>query len=168
MSREVRTLDSGKGYFLLDLYRRKGEKKIFFVRGMTWFYIWPLAAVSTVILHSSSDDGVQRTLVIYLSHTSSGAETPFYTPKVRGITFVHEWIPASGSGVSTPECIRPVMALDESEAAQQAISSSLWSLASLVLVFVLVPWVAWEATRLGFSRAVKTSLANQEGQCRRT
>lgn len=45
------------------------------------------------------DGGVQRTLVIYLPHASSGAEMPFYHPKVRGVAFLHEWTPASGSGV---------------------------------------------------------------------
>lgn len=45
------------------------------------------------------DGGVQRTLVIYLPHASSGAKMPFYHPKVRGVAFLHEWTPASGSGV---------------------------------------------------------------------
>lgn len=44
------------------------------------------------------DGGVQRTLVIYLPHASSGEEMPFYHPKVRGVAFLHEWTPASGSG----------------------------------------------------------------------
>ncbi|KAK1826531.1 hypothetical protein QBC39DRAFT_21058 [Podospora conica] len=44
------------------------------------------------------DDGVHRTLVLYLPHVSSGAEMPFYHPKVRGVAFLHEWTPATGSG----------------------------------------------------------------------
>ncbi|RDL40984.1 uncharacterized protein BP5553_00963 [Venustampulla echinocandica] len=45
------------------------------------------------------DSGEIESLVIYLPHISSAAETPFYHPAVRGIAFLHKYNPASKEGI---------------------------------------------------------------------
>ncbi|KAF5022305.1 hypothetical protein F66182_5634 [Fusarium sp. NRRL 66182] len=39
-----------------------------------------------------------RSLVVYIPHTSSVAEMPFYHPKVKGISQLHEWDAATNTG----------------------------------------------------------------------
>ncbi|CAK7218873.1 tRNA(Ser) Um(44) 2'-O-methyltransferase [Sporothrix bragantina] len=41
---------------------------------------------------------VERSLVIYLPHTTGPADVPFYHPKVQGVGFLHEWRPMVGRG----------------------------------------------------------------------
>ena len=53
----------------------------------------------TCTFHQSADaDGSVKSLVIYIPHTSSPEEMPFYHPKVRGIAHYHEWDPSTSSG----------------------------------------------------------------------
>ncbi|KAK1758410.1 hypothetical protein QBC47DRAFT_139817 [Echria macrotheca] len=44
------------------------------------------------------DEGIERTLVVYLPHVGSQSEMPFYHPVVRGIAFLHEWNAAESVG----------------------------------------------------------------------
>ena len=43
----------------------------------------------TCLLYEQTTESQARSLVIYLPHISSGAESPFYHPAVRGIGFLH-------------------------------------------------------------------------------
>ena len=43
-------------------------------------------------------DSVQRSLVVYLPHTTSPVDVPFYHPKVQGVGFLHDWQPLAGTG----------------------------------------------------------------------
>jgi len=44
------------------------------------------------------DDGVERSLVVYLPHVASEEEMPYYHPKVQGIAYLHEWNAAESRG----------------------------------------------------------------------
>ncbi|KAK0633673.1 hypothetical protein B0T14DRAFT_395403, partial [Immersiella caudata] len=46
--------------------------------------------VQSVREDGHDDDGIERTLIVYIPHVSE-AEMPFYHPKVQGIAFLHEW-----------------------------------------------------------------------------
>ncbi|KAH7200258.1 hypothetical protein DER44DRAFT_672068 [Fusarium oxysporum] len=41
---------------------------------------------------------LSRSLVVYIPHTSSAADLPFYHPKVKGISQLHEWDVATNTG----------------------------------------------------------------------
>ncbi|KAG5994376.1 hypothetical protein E4U54_003121 [Claviceps lovelessii] len=47
--------------------------------------------------HDAQDNQI-TTLVIYLPHTCSLQDLPFYHPKVRGIAHLHQWNPLSSTG----------------------------------------------------------------------
>ncbi|RSL64433.1 tRNA (uracil-O(2)-)-methyltransferase [Fusarium sp. AF-6] len=47
---------------------------------------------------SPEGEGLTRSLTIYLPHTASAAELPYYHPKVRGVGQLHEWDPATNTG----------------------------------------------------------------------
>jgi tRNASer (uridine44-2'-O)-methyltransferase len=49
-------------------------------------------------LESDRKAGLMRSLVLYMPHTSSAAELPFYHPKVKGICQLHEWDEATKTG----------------------------------------------------------------------
>ncbi|KAJ4314693.1 tRNA(Ser) Um(44) 2'-O-methyltransferase [Fusarium piperis] len=45
-----------------------------------------------------SEQGLIRSLTVYLPHVTSAADMPFYHPKVRGVGQLHEWDPATNTG----------------------------------------------------------------------
>lgn len=44
-----------------------------------------------VFYQGTTSQGVQRYLIIYLPHSKSESDIPFYHPTVRGIAFLHDW-----------------------------------------------------------------------------
>lgn len=53
----------------------------------------------TCTFHRSQDeDGLVRTLIIYVPHVDSPEEMPFYHPEVQALAHLHRWDPSSGSG----------------------------------------------------------------------
>lgn len=58
-----------------------------------------------VFYHGSTPQGLQRSLIIYLPHSKSESEIPYYHPAVRGIAFLHDWDPGHSRGtVSISYC----------------------------------------------------------------
>jgi tRNASer (uridine44-2'-O)-methyltransferase len=54
----------------------------------------------TCLLYDRIEDtGEVRSLVIYLPHISSPADSPFYHPAVHGIAFMHTFLPSSQQGI---------------------------------------------------------------------
>ncbi|KAJ4259650.1 tRNA(Ser) Um(44) 2'-O-methyltransferase [Fusarium torreyae] len=47
---------------------------------------------------SDGEAELRKSLVVYIPHASSAAELPFYHPKVRGISQLHEWDEATNTG----------------------------------------------------------------------
>ncbi|CAK7235157.1 tRNA(Ser) Um(44) 2'-O-methyltransferase [Sporothrix curviconia] len=54
--------------------------------------------VDGAAMDTDGDGPVERSLVVYLPHTTDLAEVPFYHPKVQGVGFLHEWRPMVGRG----------------------------------------------------------------------
>lgn len=51
-----------------------------------------------VFYQGTTSQGVQRYLIIYLPHSKSESDIPFYHPTVRGIAFLHDWSPEQSRG----------------------------------------------------------------------
>ncbi|CAK7563901.1 MAG: tRNA(Ser) Um(44) 2'-O-methyltransferase [Sporothrix epigloea] len=51
-----------------------------------------------VTLDANGNGPIERSLVVYLPHTTGPADIPFYHPKVQGVGFLHEWRPMDGDG----------------------------------------------------------------------
>lgn len=57
----------------------------------------PLEQTCVFYLGTTSQ-GLQRSLIIYLPHSKSESDIPFYHPTVRGIAFLHDWNPEHSLG----------------------------------------------------------------------
>lgn len=51
-----------------------------------------------LIYHSSEQDDIRRSLVVYKPHLTSPSDMPFYHPSVQGLAFLHEWNPSRNEG----------------------------------------------------------------------
>jgi tRNASer (uridine44-2'-O)-methyltransferase len=51
-----------------------------------------------VFYQGITPQGLQRSLILYLPHSKSESDLPFYHPAVRGIAFLHDWSPEHSRG----------------------------------------------------------------------
>lgn len=75
----------------------------------------------TCAIHRSSDDSLEKTLILYLPHTKAADDFPYYHPKVRGIAHLHTWDPSSSAGTVSVHFL-PFECIDIYEAKLQKIA----------------------------------------------
>ncbi|KAL1859703.1 tRNA(Ser) Um(44) 2'-O-methyltransferase [Diaporthe australafricana] len=67
-----------------------------------------------VFYQGTTPQGLHRSLIIYLPHSKSESDIPFYHPAVRGVAFLHEWNPEESRGtVSIHYCFFEGTSRDE-------------------------------------------------------
>lgn len=61
---------------------------------------------SCVFYAGSSNEGIQRSLCVYLPHVRTAADVPYYHPAVKGVAFLHDWDQSRSRGIiSTQYCL---------------------------------------------------------------